>query len=140
MTWLRMFLFTGSSRRRKPICCTMPGIFQPETKMVGKNTVRGKRPGFYGRALDEAERLELEEAKGVDGIDEEIAILRVKLRELIAKEPDRFDLHLRMANTIARLVMTRYSITREQKKSLKEAITKVLTEIAIPLGIKAIIK
>jgi len=108
--------------------------------MAGKSTQRDTRPGFYGRALDEAEKLELEEARGVDGIDEEIAILRIKLRELIAKEPQKFDLHLKMANTIARLVMTRYSITREQKKSLKEAITKVLTEIAIPLGIKAIIK
>jgi hypothetical protein len=41
---------------------------------------------------------------------------------------------------IARLVRTRYSITREQKKTLKEAITKVLTDIAVPLGIKALIK
>jgi len=38
------------------------------------------------------------------------------------------------------VIRTRYNITKEQKKSLKEAIAKVLTEIAIPLGIKAIIK
>ncbi len=80
------------------------------------------------------------QARGIEGIDEEIAILRVKLRELIDKQPDRFDLHLEAANTIARLVRTRYSITKEQKKSLKEAITKVLTDIAVPLGIKALIK
>jgi hypothetical protein len=108
--------------------------------MTRKSTAKGKKPGFYGQALDEAEKLELEEARGVDGIDEEIAILRVKLRELIVEEPQRFDLHLKMANAIARLVMTRYNITREQKKSLKEAITRVLTEIAVPLGIKAIVR
>jgi len=55
-------------------------------------------------------------------------------------EPERFDLHLKMAEAIARLVKTRYHISKEQKKSLKAAITKVLTEIAIPLGIKALIK
>jgi hypothetical protein len=55
-------------------------------------------------------------------------------------EPERFDLHLRLATTIARLVTTRYNISKEQKKSLREAITKVLTEIAVPLGIKSIIK
>ena len=76
----------------------------------------------------------------MEGIDEEIAILRLKLRELIDKQPDRIDLHLEVVNTIARLVKTRYNITKEQKKSLKEAITKVLTEIAIPLGIKALIR
>jgi len=108
--------------------------------MARKSAKRGKKHGFYSQALNEAERLELEEARGIDGIDEEIAILRVKLRELIVAKPERFDLHLRLATTIARLVTTRYNITKEQKKSLREAITKVLTEIAIPLGIKALIR
>jgi hypothetical protein len=108
--------------------------------MVKKKAAKSKRRVFYGQALNEAERLELEEAGGVEGIDEEIAILRVKLRELIVAAPEKFDLHLKLATTIARLVSTRYSITKEQKRSLKEAITKVLTEIAVPLGIKAIIK
>ena len=76
----------------------------------------------------------------MEGIDEEIAILRVKLGEVIEKEPDRLDLHLEAANTIARLVRTRYNITKEQKKSLKEAIASVLTEIALPLGLEKLIK
>lgn len=138
--WRPMFLSTGLLRLCKSGRRTIPALVHLESEMAGKGTARSRKPGFYSRALNEAERLELEEARGVNGIDEEIAVLRVKLKELIAKEPERFDLHLRMANTIARLVMTRYSITREQKKSLKEAITRVLTEIAVPLGIKAIIK
>jgi len=125
MTWLLMFSSMGLSR---------------QWKMTRKNATRGKKHGFYGRALNEAERLELEEARGIEGIDEEIAILRIKLRELIVAKPERFDLHLRVVVTIARLVTARYNITKEQKKSLREAITKVLTEIAIPLGIKALIK
>jgi hypothetical protein len=108
--------------------------------MARKSTTKDKRRGFYSQALDEAEKLELEEARSIDGIDEEIAILRLKLRELIVAAPERFDLHLKLATTIARLVTTRYNISKEQKKSLKEAITKVLTEIAVPLGIKAMIK
>jgi len=76
----------------------------------------------------------------MEGVDEEIAILRVKLGELIEKEPDRLDLHLEAANTIARLVRTRYNITKEQKKSLKEAIASVLTDIALPLGLEKLIK
>jgi hypothetical protein len=91
--------------------------------------------GFYGRALEEAEKLELEEASHVEGIDEEIALLRVKLRELLEEQPERIDLHLEAANIIACLVKTRYQITRVQKKSLREAIQKVLTEVAVPLGV-----
>ena len=105
-----------------------------------KGNQNARKHGFYSQVLDESEKLQLEQALGIEGIDEEIAILRVKLRTLIDKQPDRFDLHLEAANTIAQLVRTRYSITREQKKSLKEAIAKVLTEIAVPLGIKALIR
>jgi hypothetical protein len=109
-------------------------------KMARKGARKDKGHGFYSQALNEAEKLELEEARSIDGIDEEIAILRVKLRELIVAKPERLDVHLKLATTIARLVTTRYNITKEQKKSLKEAVTRVLTEIAIPLGIKAIIR
>jgi len=101
----------------------------------GKNKRKSSPRGFYGRALDEAEKLELEEASHIEGIDEEIALLRVKLRELLQEQPERTDLHFEAANIIARLVRTRYQITREQKKSLKEAIQKVLTEVAVPLGV-----
>ena len=105
-----------------------------------KGNQNARKHGFYSHALSEAEKLKLEQARGIEGIDEEIAILRVKLGEVIEKEPDRLDLHLEAANTIARLVRTRYNITKEQKKSLKEAIASVLTEIALPLGLKAIIR
>jgi len=84
--------------------------------------------------------VELEEASYVEGVDQEISLLRIKLRELVENEPDRIDLHLEAANTIARLVRTRYQISKEQKRSLKEAIAKVLTEVAIPLGIGVGIK
>jgi hypothetical protein len=111
-------------------------------KKIGapKGNQNARKHGFYSQVFDESEQLQLEEARSIDGIDEEIAILRVKLRNLIDKHPERFDLHLVAANTIARLVRTRYSITREQKKTLREAITKVLTDIAVPLGLKALIK
>ena len=100
-----------------------------------KGNQNARKHGFYSRALSEAEKVELEEASLVEGIDQEIAFLRLKLKELAEHDPDRIDLHLEAANTIARLIRTRYQISKEQKKSLKEAIQKVLTEVAMPLGI-----
>jgi uncharacterized protein YjcR len=112
--------------------------------MVKKGAPKGnqnaKKHGFYSKALDKAEELQLEEARGIDGLDEEIAVLRIKLRSIIQSEPQNIELALAAANTIARLVRTRYNISKEQKRSLKDAIAKVLTEIAVPLGIKALIR
>ena len=107
---------------------------------MSKGATKGSSHGFYSRALDEAEKLELEEASQVEGIDDEIALLRLKLRELVEHEPNRIELHLEAANTIARLVRTRYQISKEQKTSLKAAIAKVLTEVALPLGIGVAMK
>jgi len=113
--------------------------------MAGKKATNlgnqnAKKHGFYSRALDAAETLELEEARGLEGLDEEIAVLRIKLRTLIEDHPEQIALAFEAANTIARLVRTRYNITKEQKRSLKEAIARVLTEIAVPLGVKALIR
>lgn len=94
-----------------------------------------RKHGFYSRVLTEAEKLHLEQAYHVEGLDDEIALLRIKLLSLAETAPDRLDLQLEAANTIARLIKTRYQISKEQKKTLKEAIHKVLTEVAVPLGI-----
>ena len=99
-----------------------------------------RKHGFYSQVLDEVQTLQLDEARAVEGIDEEIAILRVKLLTLISQHPDRIDLQMAAANTITRMVRIRHSLTANQKKSLKDAMTRVLTEIAVPLGIKAFIK
>jgi hypothetical protein len=108
--------------------------------MTGKEKKRSPKRGYYGRALDEVEKLALEEAGGVEGLDEEIAVLRFKMRQLVENEPEKVELCLKAANTLARLIGVRYNITKEQKKSLKEAISRVITEIAVPLGIKILFK
>jgi hypothetical protein len=108
--------------------------------MVKKQEKKEVKRGFYGPALDETAGLMLEEASGVEGLDQEIAVLRLIMRDLIKGDPDNIKLHLKAANAIASLVKIRYSISKEQKKSLKEAITRVLTELAVPLGVKAFLK
>lgn len=131
MTWLPMSSSMG---------CSEQGLRKMVKRGAPKGNQNARKHGFYSQVLDEAEKLQLEQARSIEGIDEEIAILRVKFRELIEKHPENIELALEVANTIARLVKTHYNITREQKKSLKEAIAKVLTEIALPLGIKALPK
>ena len=108
--------------------------------MAGKQAKKGAGRGFYGPALDETAALRLEEASGVEGLDQEIAVLRLIMRDLIKEDPENVKLHLRAASTIANLVKIRYSISKDQKRSLKEAISKVLTELAVPLGVKTFLK
>ena len=100
-----------------------------------KGNQNARKHGFYSKVLDEAEQLDFELASGVDGIDDEIALLRVKIKSILENDPENIRLIVEVTNTLARLVKTRYNITKEQKKGLKEAIGNVLRDVALPLGI-----
>jgi len=97
-----------------------------------------KKHGFYSKVLTEAEKLELNEAASIEGLDAEIAIMRFKLKQLLEQCPERIDLHMSAASTLARLIRIQYQITPEQKNRLKDAITMVIKDVAIPLGLKFI--
>ncbi len=99
-----------------------------------------KKQDFYSKVLDEAEKLDFELASGVDGIDDEIALLRVKIKSILAHDPDNIRLIMEATDMMAKLVKTRYNVTKEQKKGLKEAIGNVIKDIAVPLGVAVISK
>ncbi len=100
-----------------------------------KGNQNARKHGFYAKVLDEAEQLDFELASGVNGIDDEITLLRVKIKSVLEKDPENIKLIMQATNTLAGLVKTRYKISKEQKKGLKEAIGNVLRDIALPLGI-----
>ena len=100
-----------------------------------KGNQKARKHGFYSKVLDEAEQLDLELATGVEGIDDEIALLRVKIKSILAHEPDNVKLIMQVTDTLARLVRVKYNINKKDKKGLKEAIGNVLKDIALPLGI-----
>ena len=94
-----------------------------------------RKHGFYSKVLDEAEQLDLERATGVEGIDDEIALLRVKIKSLLEHDPENIKLIMQATSALAGLVKTSYKMTKEQRKGLKEAIGNVLRDVALPLGI-----
>jgi len=100
-----------------------------------KGNQNARKRGFYARVLDEAEQVDFELASGVEGIDDEIALLRVKIKSILSHDPENIKLIMQVTNALARLVRTRYNITKDQKKGLKEAIANVVRDVALPLGI-----
>jgi len=100
-----------------------------------KGNQNARKHGFYSKVLDEAEQLDFELASGVEGIDDEIALLRVKIKSILTHDSENVKLIMQATNTLAGLVKTRYNITKDQKKGLKEAIGNVLRDVALPLGI-----
>ena len=97
-----------------------------------------RKHGFYSRVLDEEERLDFEQATRADGLDEEIALLRVKLKSVLRHDPENMKLITQATDALVRLIKAKYNIGKGDRKGLKDAIENVLKNVALPLGINII--
>jgi|SRR3990172_972489 len=98
-----------------------------------KGNQYARKHGFYSPVLDEAEKLDFEQATCVEGLDEEIALLRVKIKSLIARDPENIKLIMQATNALVRMVIAKYS-TKDNKQGAKAAVGNVLRDISFPLG------
>lgn len=101
---------------------------------AGKSkTKRTRPPGrkklaheFYASVMDAAERIELEEASDVEGLDGEIAVLRMRLRKAVGEHPEDLALMLRGVDLLVKAVSARYKLSKEAEEDLSESIAGVV--------------
>jgi hypothetical protein len=94
------------------------------------------KPRFYTRVLDETERFDFENANGMEGIDEEIALLWTEIKKAISGGDERNMLLLvKATGALEKLIRTRYQISSAHRQGLKEAITKVIQDVLVPMGV-----
>jgi hypothetical protein len=98
------------------------------------------KDGFYARVLDEAEKSDFETAARTEGLDEEIALMRIKIKTLLETNSDDIRLLISATNMLVKLVKTRYSMDKKQEKNLGEAIKNIIRDIGVPLGVAALNK
>ena len=88
--------------------------------MVAKAGRRRSAKSFYESALNEAEKNSVQIAREVDGIDEEVALLRLRLRTVMEEVETRtdFPLMLRGLDALRRLVEVKYRLGEQQREAL----------------------
>ncbi len=97
---------------------------------------RSVPPGeFYAGALSEAERLRLAKAREVEGLDEEIALLRAQLQKLVEEHPERLDLLYKGMGLLLKAVTARYKLSPASQDDLAESIAGVLKGVGVSLGL-----
>ena len=78
-------------------------------------------PQFYRSVVDDADALL--EADEIKGLDQELALLRVRLRDL-GKEPEH-ELLIRSIETIRKIVTARYRMSKQQSEDMSQALSEV---------------
>lgn len=82
--------------------------------------------GFYEAALDQAERVQLRRARQLQNLDEEIALLRIRLQRAAAEHPERLELLLKGLDTLVRMVSARYRLSKKAEDDLYQSVLGVL--------------
>jgi len=94
-----------------------------------------RKHGFYSRALNKVEQQELEQAASIEGVDEEIALLRLKLKSILIKDPENIRLIDQALSSLVRLLRTKNRLALFNTDVLKQAIASVIREVALPVGV-----
>ena len=93
-----------------------------------------KRPrvtarNFYGQSLDRAERLDLEQAQEIEGLDDEIALMRVRLKRAVEEHPEDVQLLVKGLDMLVRAVGARYRLSPKSRKDLAENLAAALNSL-----------
>lgn len=94
-----------------------------------------RKHGFYSDVLDENQQEDFTLAIEVDCLDDEIALLRVKIKSLVRKDPDNIALVARAVESMGRLLKIKYNIGKNDKRGLTDAIGNILKDVALPVGV-----
>ena len=79
----------------------------------------------------------LELAQNIEGLDQEIELVRAKIR-VIAEDGNKAEnnkIFLQAIDTLRRLLKTKDVLNKTDKQDLKEGLTAIIKEIGIPMGI-----
>ena len=94
---------------------------------------REEAQGFYEKALSEAERRELPEARQMEGLDEEIAVMRVRLQQALKERPEDVQLIAKGLNLLVKAVAAKYRLSPKARKELSDSIAGVVEGIGAVL-------
>ncbi len=90
---------------------------------------RATARNFYHQALDQVERLDLKRAQEIEGLDDEIALMRVRLKRAMAEHPGDVQLLMKGLEILVRAVGARYRLSPKSRKDLAENLAATLNSL-----------
>lgn len=114
----------------------MPPAISNKRKKGGQPGNQNARThGFYSKFLEPGEGRNVEKAAKLDGVDQEIALLRQKIKSLLAKDPHNDSAIMQAFSALNSLVRTKLSLESHQRLKLDKAVEYILRDTAALVGI-----
>lgn len=104
-----------------------------------KGNQNALKHGYYSRAFNEAEQSDFDLAVGMEGISEEIALLRFEIKKAVSGGDIKNLMPLvKAAFALEKLLRTDHRLFMEKQKGLKAAFNNVIRDVLVPLGPDAV--
>ena len=84
---------------------------------------------FYRQSLTEAEQIELDEAQESEGLEDEIAVLRVRLKSAIEERPEDLKLLVQGIGLLVKAVAAQYRLSPKARKDLADSFAAALNSL-----------
>ncbi len=88
------------------------------------------RTSFYRRALEAADRDDLIDARGVEGLAEEAALLRVQIKRTLEEQPDDAKVLHAGIRLLVQTLLAQQRLSPRQAEDLGDAASELVQEIA----------
>jgi len=88
--------------------------------------------GFYSKVLDAEEKRDYEEARNIQGLDEEIALLRAKIASIMRHDGQNFKLLMIALATMCKLVATQGHIPTNDPERFRKGFMRAVDGLGIP--------
>ena len=92
-----------------------------------------RKHGFYSKKLTRKQQHALEAASDVHGLDQEIALLRIKIQSIVETDPDNHELLIKAMSSLTRMVKAK-TMMRDDHEGLHTGLLNVFNDIAAPMG------
>jgi hypothetical protein len=81
---------------------------------------------FYADAVTRAERRQLRDARSIQGLEQEIAVLRVRLKAAVREHPEDLRLLVYGIQVLVRAVAAEYRLSPKARADLADSLAAVL--------------
>lgn len=114
--------------------CYYPLMTQKRKRGGQPGNQNGRTHGFYSKAVNPEHRKKLRTAADIKGLDQEIALLRLKINDA-ARDSLDYRVLIPGLSLLSRLLQTRHNLGYDDQEGLLAAITNVFNSVGIPLGL-----
>ena len=93
-----------------------------------------RKHGFYSAVFTGQDKVNLNQAAEINGLDEEIALLRARLKSVVKNDPDNIRLISEAASTLARLMRTSQKLGFTNNEKFEQARWNVIYNMFSQMG------